>query len=496
MTTTAADAGPPGRTPEPAHGLARDLGRALEAALAALDARRDATRDALAALVRIPGVSAEGYPPEALETSAEAVARFLTDCGLEHVEVVPHPGAPPAVVADWCHAEGAPTLLVYGHHDVQPPGDLARWTTPPWEPVERDGRLYGRGAVDDKAGVVSHVAAIAAWLKGPGRLPVNVKLIIEGEEEVGSPHLADFLARHRERLAADCLVLTDTCNLETGIPSLTVSLRGLLMADVEVTALDGPLHSGIWGGPVPDPVQALAKLLARLSDDRGRLAVPGIAADPVPDAAYAGLPFDAGRYRAQGGLADGVDLLTQGAAETYRSNWDAPAVAVSAVEAGSFATASNQILPRARARLGVRLAPDQEPEACMKALVRFLTADPPFGCRVTVTPKGTGGGWRTRPEGPYFAAAGRALKAGYGTDAVHIGCGGSIPFVEPFARTMGDVPALLLGVEDPACRAHGEDESLSLADFHKACRAAVHLYAEVAAVGADPRADPRPEGTP
>jgi len=187
-----------------------------------------------------------------------------------------------------------------------------------------------------------------------------------------------------------------------------------------------------------------------------------------------------------------VPLLTEGAAQTYRSNWDAPAVAVCALEAGSFATASNQILARARARLGVRLGPDQDPEPSMDALVRFLTADPPFGCRVTVTPRGTGGGWRTKPEGPYFAAARRALKAGYGTDAVHIGCGGSIPFVEPFARTMGDVPALLLGVEDPACRAHGEDESLSLADFHKACRAAVHLYAEVAAIGVDERPERSP----
>jgi len=470
----------------------RGLPDDLAAALAALEARRDATRAALADLVRIPGVSAEGYPPEPLAASAEAVARLLSASGLEHVEVVPHPGAPPAVLADWCHAEGAPTVLVYGHHDVQPPGDLGRWTTPPWEPAERAGRLYGRGAVDDKAGVVSHVAAIAAWLKGPGRLPVNVKLIVEGEEEVGSPHLGDFLARHRQRLAADCLVLTDTCNLETGVPSLTVSLRGLLTADVEVTALGGPLHSGIWGGPVPDPVQALARLLARLSDDAGRLTVPGIAADPVPDAAYANLPFDPERYRAQGGLADGVPLLTRGAAATYRSNWDAPAAAVIALEAGSFAGAANQILPRARARLAVRLAPDQDPEQCMKALAAFLTADPPFGCRVAVTPKGGGGGWRTRPQGPFFEAARRALKAGYGTDAVHIGCGGSIPFVEPFARTMGAIPALLLGVEDPACRAHGEDESLSLADFHKACRAAVHLYAEMAAVGtaAQPKGAP------
>jgi len=454
-------------------------------ALAALAAARAETLDALADLVRIPGVSAEGHPDGPLEDSARATADLLSAWGLGGAEVVPFPGAPPYVLAEWRGAAGAPTVLIYGHHDVQPPGDTARWDSPPWEPAVRDGRLYGRGAVDDKAGVVLHAAALRAWLTATGALPVNVKVLVEGEEEVGSPHLAGFLAAHRERLEADCLVLTDTCNLDTGIPALTVSLRGLVAADVTVAALEGPLHSGIWGGPVPDPAQALARLLARLSDDRGRVAVPGIAPGDTP--AHGHLPFDADHFRAQGGLLDGVPLLTEGGAATYAATWDHPAVTVTAIEAGAWANAANQILPRARARVTLRLAPEADPEPALAALVAFLEKDPPFGCRVSVTPHAPSGGWRTRPGGPYFAAAHAALAAGYGRDGVEIGCGGSIPFVEPFAQSMGGVPALLLGVEDPACRAHGENESLSLEDFDKACRAAVHLYGEIGRLrAADP----------
>jgi acetylornithine deacetylase/succinyl-diaminopimelate desuccinylase-like protein len=454
----------------------------VRGALDALEAARDSTLAALTELVRIPGVSAEGFPTPPLDHSARATADLLAAWGLEGAEVVRFPGAPPYVLAEWDGAGlDAPTVLVYGHHDVQPPGDVSRWDSPPWEPEVRDGRLYGRGSVDDKAGVVLHAAALRAWLAAGG-LPVNVKVIVEGEEEVGSPHLAAFLAAHRERLAADCLVLTDTCNLDTGVPSLTVSLRGLVAADVTVAALEGPLHSGIWGGPVPDPAQALAKLLARLSDDRGRVAVPGV--EPGVDPAFKGpdhgaLPYDAARFRAQGGLLDGVPLLTEGGGATYAANWDAPAVTVTAIEAGSWENAANQILPRARARVTLRLAPEADPERALAALVAHLEKDPPFGCRVTVAPHPPSGGWRTRPAGDYFAAAHRALAAGYGREAVEIGCGGSIPFVEPFARSMGGVPALLLGVEDPSCRAHGENESLSLADFDKACRAAVHLYGEI-----------------
>ncbi len=468
--------------PPPGNAPSSNDPNALNAALDALERDMPRTIDTLKQLVRIPGVSAEGADTPALADSAQAVATVLAETGLERVEVLDHPGAPPYVVGEWCHAPGAPTVLIYGHHDVQPTGDLTRWDSPPWQPEQRDGRLYGRGVADDKAGIMSHVAAIDAWRKATGGLPVNVKVIIEGEEEIGSPRLAEFLARHRQRLAADCLILTDTCNLDTGIPALTVSLRGLMMADVTVAALEGPLHSGIWGGPLPDPVQALGKIIARLSDDRGRCAIPGIATDQWADGRYAHLPFNRERFARQAGLLDGVAPLTDSGDAAYWAMWNAPVVSVNAIDCVSIEGSSNQIVPQASARIGVRLAPGQDAEAALSALVGFLQQDPPFGCRVTVTPDCAAGGWQTTPHGPYFDAASRALADGYGQPAAHIGCGGSIPFVEPFAQTMGGIPALLLGVEDPDCRAHGENESLHLGDFTHACRAAVHLLGNLAAI--------------
>jgi acetylornithine deacetylase/succinyl-diaminopimelate desuccinylase-like protein len=230
---------------------------------------------------------------------------------------------------------------------------------------------------------------------------------------------------------------------------------------------------------VPDPVQALAKILARLSDDRGQITIPGIDPGPPPPDHLADLPFDEQRFREQGGVLADVPLLTRGGAETYWSTWGRPVVTVSALEAVPIAESSNQVLPRAAARVGVRLTPGQDAKACLERLVDRLSAAPPFGCRVTVDPHTAADGWQTDTDGPYFDAAMRALGDGYGHPAAAIGCGGSIPFVGPFARQMGGIPALLLGVEDPPCRAHGENESLSLADFDSACRAAVRLYGEI-----------------
>jgi acetylornithine deacetylase/succinyl-diaminopimelate desuccinylase-like protein len=196
--------------------------------------------------------------------------------GLDKCELIDLPGAHPYAYGEWLGAPGKPTLLLYAHHDVQPPGREAHWKSPPFSPTLRDGRLYGRGVADDKAGILTHLAAIEAWLRTEGKLPVNVKLIVEGEEEVGSDHLEEFLTKHKEKLRADVIVLTDTANLETGLPSLTYRLRGIVGVHVEVTALDHPVHSGMWGGPLPDPVQAMAKILATLSDDQGVPAIPGL----------------------------------------------------------------------------------------------------------------------------------------------------------------------------------------------------------------------------
>jgi acetylornithine deacetylase/succinyl-diaminopimelate desuccinylase-like protein len=465
---------------------------APEPVIDALDERYEESIEALCALARIPSVSAPGYDPSAVRRCADETARLLEAAGLERVEVVTSGDAHPYVIAEWLSAPGAPTLLLYAHHDVQPPGRDERWLTPPFEPTLRDdGRLYGRGVVDDKAGIVVFAAAIRAWLEATGSLPLNVKLVVEGEEEIGSDHLADFLRQYRERLSADAIVLSDTANLEAGLPSITTSLRGLVNVDVRLRALDHPLHSGMWGGPVQDAALALSKLLARLTDERGEIAVPGLDAD-VPTLssaerdALAALPFDEAGFRCDAGLLEGTRLGGDPERSVYERLWRRPAVAVVALEAMPIATAANQLVAEAKARVGLRLAPGQDPQRAADVLCDFLRGEPPLGCEIETRVESLAGGWLTRPEGPAFEGAVRALARGYGRDPVFIGCGGSIPFVEPFAQVLGGVPALLLGLEDPVCNAHGENESLHTGDFRRAMRAAAHLLAELREI---PRAE-------
>jgi acetylornithine deacetylase/succinyl-diaminopimelate desuccinylase-like protein len=463
--------------------------RDARAAAAALEAGFERALADLVALARIPSVSAEGFDPAHVARSAERVAALLEDVGLGDVEVLRLPGAHPAVYGEWRAARAdAPTVLVYAHHDVQPPGRPERWRTPPFEPTLReDGRLYGRGVVDDKAGLVLHLAALRAWREAAGGPPLHVKVLVEGEEEIGSLHLADFLRAQRARLRADVLVLSDTANLATGIPSFTTSLRGLVVVEVAVRALDHPLHSGMWGGPLPDAATALCALLARLTDTDGAIAVPGLADDaPAPDpatlAALAALPYDSAAFRADAGVPERVPLSGEPGRSVYEQLWLRPALAVTALEAMPLAQAGNQLIAEARARVGLRLAPGQDPARAAARLEAFLRADPPRGVLVETRLETAAGGWRTEPVGPAFDAVRRALRAGYGRDAVAIGCGGTIPFVAPFLAELGGAPALLLGLEDPPCNAHGENESLHLGDFRKAALAAVHLLAELAAL--------------
>jgi acetylornithine deacetylase/succinyl-diaminopimelate desuccinylase-like protein len=452
--------------------------------LAHLKDRFDALIGELADFARIPGVSDPAYPKGPVRDSANWLAARLRAAGFENAEVVGFGDAHPYVVAEWLGAPGAPTLLLYGHHDVQPPGRPEKWVSPAFEPEVREGRLYGRGVVDDKAGVMIHVAALEAWLATHGRLPCNVKLIVEGEEEAGSESLEAFLNTYRERFRADCIVLTDTANLDTGVPSITYTLRGLVAVDVEVAALDHPLHSGMWGGPVPDPVMALCRILARLTREDGTIAIPGLYDRVRDDAAarerLARLPFDEARFRADAGLLEGVRFAGEAARSVYEKLWTRPSLTLTALEARPLKGAINQLVESARARVTIRVVPDQEPAEIQRLLIAALEADPPHGVRVTTTPGAVGGYWSTVPEGPAFEAAERALRAGFWTDVAYIGCGGSIPFVQPFADVLGGVPALLLGLEDPICNAHGENESLHLGDFRKATIAAIHLYAELA----------------
>ena len=455
--------------------------------LAALQRRSDESVDELKVLSRIPGVSAPGFDAAELERSALAVAALLSRTGLQNVEVLRIPGAHPYVVGDWLGAgPNAPTALVYAHHDVQPPGRLEHWETPAFEPCIRpDGRLYGRGVVDDKAGIVLHTSAIRAWLEAREGLPLNLKFLVEGEEEIGSGHLAEFLRRYRERLQSDVLVLSDTANLATGLPSLTTSLRGIVSLDLTVRALDHPIHSGMWGGPVPDAAAALTRICARLVDDRGDIAVPGLSDDVPPltqqeQSGLEALPFDAESFRSDAGMRGGAEFSGDSERSVYERLWYRPALALTALEAMPLASAANQLVSQARARVSVRTAPGQDPQRVASLLADTLKRDTPVGVRVSTRIHAAVPGWKTVAEGPAFDAARRALAAGYGCEPVTIGCGATIPFVGPFVEVLGGVPALLLGLEDPPCNAHGENESLDLSDFQRASRASAHLWQELA----------------
>jgi acetylornithine deacetylase/succinyl-diaminopimelate desuccinylase-like protein len=309
-------------------------------------------------------------------------------------------------------------------------------------------------------------------------------MIVEGEEEIGSDHLGEFLKAHKEKLRSDIIVLTDTGNLDSGIPSLTYRLRGLAAIEVEVAGLDHPLHSGMWGGPVPDPVQAMAKILATLTDDDGRIAIPGIydevaAPTATERAALAKLPFDHGKFRGDAGMDPDFALAGEKGFSVYEQLWLRPVITVIALEASPIKGSSNQIVPSARARISLRLVPDMDPQRCIDKMIAHVRRVAPYGVTLRIKSEGGTPAWWCNPEGPAFEAAKRALAKGFGHEVALIGAGGSIPFVGPFAEAFGGAPALLVGLEDPICNAHAENESLNLDDWRAAIKGAVHLYDEL-----------------
>lgn len=438
-------------------------------------------------LVRIPSVSFPGFPEAELKRSASLTADILKKSGLPHVEILEVGNAPPYVYAESKQDPKKPTVLLYAHHDVQPPGREEHWKTKPFEPTVLPGpggdRLYGRGCADDKAGVIVHSASISSFLQSGEDLPVNVKIVIEGEEEAGSDHLPLFLETYKKKIQADVMILTDTTNFDCGVPALTIALRGLVIIDVEVRALTKTVHSGMWGGPIPDPVQALSKMIATLSDDQGQIAIPAIR-DMIPPLSkeeiqdFAQMPYNEKDFREQVGLVPSAQLLKEGPS-VLAQTWRFPSLTVTAIQASSKATPNNIINDIAWARVTIRVAPGMNGEKISQALQAHLKKQVPWGLECTLTEQGVGDGWKTDPYGEHrhtFELAERALEKGYGKKVIKIGCGGSIPFVEPFAKALGGVPALLIGVEDPYTNAHGENESLLISDLKKACLSQIYLF--------------------
>ena len=452
-------------------------------AVAAARAGMAAAREQLEALVRIPSISASRAHAGEVVRSAEATAELLRDHGLTSVHLATTAGSHPYVIGECISDPALPTVLLYAHHDVQPPGFVERWRSDPFEPVERDGRLYGRGSADDKAGAVAHALAVSSWLAVADAPPCNVRVLIEGEEEIGSPHLEQFLTEHLAELDADVLVLADAGNWSVGVPGITISLRGLAGADVTVRALDGPVHSGMAGGLVPDPVLALSRLLASLVDQHGALAIDGLEVRaPSPDdrVRLDGLPRDPGALLHALGARPGVEAVGDPDASPFERLWLRPALTVIGFDAHPIAGSSNQIVAAATARLSLRLSAGQEPERVVEQLRAHLARRVPWGLELDVVPHEGSPAWHTEPDGPAFVAARTALRDGFGTEPVLMGVGGSIPFVGPFVAAFGGIPAVLLGPADPASRIHGEDESLHLDDWRKLIESEVRLLAELA----------------
>jgi acetylornithine deacetylase/succinyl-diaminopimelate desuccinylase-like protein len=447
-----------------------------------LAANREALVRDLADLVAIPSISTDGEHQKEVEQSAALTCEQMRQAGLRNVEILRTTGSNPYAYGEWLNAPGKPTVFLYAHHDVQPINFVEDWQSPAWELTPRAGRLYGRGSADDKGAITAQLGAVAAFLKTRRHLPVNVKMLVEGEEEIGSSNLLGFFKEHKKRIQSDIIVVCDTENIEVGLPCITYALRGIVALQVEVQSAKMPVHSGMAGGALADAALALDVILARLYWKNGKLPVPGMYDQVRPLTAaerrtYQSLPGEEAKWRKDYGILPGVSFATEKGCHVYEQTWRKPAVTVIAQEASSIKGASNQVLPKAAAVVSCRIVPDQDPAKVYEAVKAVLTKDPPWGVKVTVKPHGKPvEWWMTNPQGPAFEAAMEAMRSGFKKEPVGIGCGGTIGFVGPLAELFGGAPALLMGIEDPKSNAHAPNESLHEGDWRKLMASLAHLF--------------------
>jgi len=432
-------------------------------------------------LLRIESVSTDPAYAGQVAACAEQVAADLRAIGVDDVEVVVTPGNP-IVVASHAVDPDAPTLLIYGHYDVQPADPVELWDSPPFEPTERDGRLYARGAIDDKGQVHLHLKALEARLRSGAGLPVNVKLVIEGEEEIGSPSLAEFLAANAKRLGCDAVVVSDTGMMAPGVPTIATGLRGIAYLEVHVQGPRGDLHSGEYGGAVVNPANALAAIIAALKDDDGRVAIPGFYDDvrPVTEAdreRLATLPHsDEELLSETGAPALGGEA---GYSSLERIGFR-PTLDVNGLLSGYTGEGAKTVLPaKAMAKISMRLVPDQDPTTIERLFTEHVRALAPEGVTVTVRPHHGGHPWAADPSHPVFEAAAAALRETFGRDPVYVREGGSIPIIPMFERTF-EAPVLLLGFGLPGSNLHAPNEWIDLATYHRGIETVARFYDEAA----------------
>ncbi|MGZ8625086.1 MAG: M20/M25/M40 family metallo-hydrolase, partial [Actinomycetota bacterium] len=412
----------------------------------------------------------DGAPVRA---SAVATSEIREAAGFGGVRVIDLPDGVehPAVFGAIAGPPCAPTMLLYAHHDVQPEGPVDEWTSPPFEPEVRDGRLYGRGTSDDKCGIVVHAAAVRAW---GGKPPVTLKVIVEGEEEASTAHLPFLIGGHRELLAADVVGIADGGNWRTGVPALETSIRGVVDCRVTVRVLDLAVHSGQYGGPIPDALSSLARILATLQDDDGEVAIEGLVRG-----AWDGVQVSEVELRQDAPLRPGVRLL--GSGTIAERLWSKPAVSVLGIDAPRVREASNQLVPVASAKVSLRLPPEEDPQRARGLLATHLREHAPWGVEVTVDEGEAGRGLRLPSDGPAFAAMERAMHAAYGRTPVRVGSGGSVPLVPALADAFRDAEILIYGVSDEKSQYHSINESVDLADLERATLAEALMFSELAA---------------